>query len=229
MNSTSRLASSLAMSTRGPSSNPVISSSLLSLANPAMARERTPDQSTAPRHIAHGSQLTTSCRAGLPGSPRFQVPSFFCARESVTTSAWALEHCMGSTRLTPTITTRPVSLSKTPAAKGPPVFSSTFLLANSFTTRIRSSKVSTNSGSFSFSTTAHSGNEIVKSMLTPAAPPHTHPAINDNTCARALSLSLSLSCTGVSFAAFLAGSDLIVGLGSSSKKSVWVGLVRGED
>ena len=189
MNSTSRLASSLAVSTRGPSSNPVISSSLLS--DPAMARERTPDQSTAPRHIAHGSQLTTSCRAGLPGSPRFQVPSFFCARESVTTSAWALEHCMGSTRLTPTITTRPVSLSKTPAAKGPPVFSSTFLLANSFTTRIRSSKVSTNSGSFSFSTTAHSGNEIVKSMLTPAAPP-THTPRSITTLARALSRSLGV-------------------------------------
>ena len=194
-----------------------------------MARERTPDQSTAPRHIAHGSQLTTSCRAGLPGSPRFQVPSFFCARESVTTSAWALEHCMGSTRLTPTITTRPVSLSKTPAAKGPPVFSSTFLLANSFTTRIRSSKVSTNSGSFSFSTTAHSGNEIVKSMLTPAAPP-THTPRSMTTLARALSRSRSLSLVrALAFAALLAGSDLIVGLGSSSKKSVWVGLVRGED
>ena len=58
----------------GPSSKPVNASSSGPL--PAMVSRRMPDQSTAPKHMAQGRQLTTSSKTGCSGPPR----SYTCRR-----------------------------------------------------------------------------------------------------------------------------------------------------
>mmetsp|Transcript_17334 Transcript_17334/g.44135 ORF Transcript_17334/g.44135 Transcript_17334/m.44135 type:complete len:209 (+) Transcript_17334:32-658(+) len=132
-----RFASSAAHSgCTGPSSNPVSSSN--SLPNPAMASDDTPDHSVAPKHMAHGSQFTTNCRRAPP-APKFQLPIRRCARDRHTTSACAEEQLRGTTRLTPTDSSSPVSRSNTAAANGPPVPSLKLRSASCSTSRMRSS------------------------------------------------------------------------------------------
>ena len=73
------------------------------------------------------------------------------------TSAWPDETPLVRTTFTPTETIRPVALSATNAANGPPFPSRQFLSASRCTSRIRSSRVGITSGTSASRSSIHAG------------------------------------------------------------------------
>jgi hypothetical protein len=91
------------------------------------------------RFVVDLSRRNVETRSGGPFAPRSCRRSACCARLKASTSAWAAEQLLATTRLVAAATSRPDSISNTAAANGPPLRVSTLRRDSSTTKAMRAS------------------------------------------------------------------------------------------